>query len=189
LWLVDNATRKGYHPPVVKPVLMTRSEQASSTPLPPSYHEYDSVDPAPPAPVADEGVLEARLMDTSLPMFERFRAVFTLRNLGTPRAIEAIGRAMVEDRSALLRHEAAYVLGQVQSPHAIPALEKALFNDVNPMVRHEAAEALGNIEDDRVLDLLKRGLEDPAEEVRESCVVALDNQHYLRSEDFEAFSG
>lgn len=167
---------------------MTRSRQAPAG-LPSTYHEYDSVDPAPPAPVADEEVLEQRLLDTGLPMFERMRAIFTLRNLGTVRAVEAIGRAMLEDRSALLRHEAAYVLGQVQSPHAIPSLKEALFHDDNPMVRHEAAEALGNIADDRVLDLLKKGLSDPAEEVRESCVVALDNQHYLRSKDFEAFSG
>lgn len=165
-----------------------QGEQASGD-LPSTYHEYDSVDPAPPAPIADEASLEARLLDTSLPMFERMRAIFTLRNLGTPRAVEAIGKAMIEDRSALLRHEAAYVLGQVQSPHAIPMLEEALFSDSNPMVRHEAAEALGNIEDERVLELLKRGLDDPAEEVRESCVVALDNQHYLRSERFEAFDG
>ncbi len=163
--------------------------QPAPTGLPTTYHEYGSVDPAPAAPVTDEQTLEDRLLDTNLPMFERMRAIFTLRNLGTPKAVHAIGRAMTEDRSALLRHEAAYVLGQVQSPLAIPALEEALFSDPNPMVRHEAAEALGNIEDERVAELLKRGLDDEAEEVRESCVVALDNQHYLRSGQFEAFSG
>jgi deoxyhypusine monooxygenase len=147
--------------------------------LPPTYHEHTSVDPAPPAPIASE---------EKLPMFERMRAIFTLRNLGTPRAIRAIGRALLEDRSALMRHEAAYVLGQLQSPHAIDILEEALFSDPHVMVRHEAAEALGNIMDDRVSAILKRGLDDRDIEVRESCVVALDNQHYLRSADFEAFS-
>lgn len=156
--------------------------------LPPTYSEYTSVDPAPPAPIDSEERLEARLMDTSLPMFERMKAVFTLRNLGTDRAVDAIGRALIEDRSALMRHEAAYVLGQVQSAHAIPVLERALFGDTHVMVRHEAAEALGNIMDDRVLPLLERGLVDPDEEVVESCEVALDNQRYLRSRHFEAFA-
>lgn len=161
---------------------------AEAQELPPTYHEYDSVDPAPPAPLALEARLEAQLLDTSLPMFERMRAIFTLRNLGTDRAVEAIARALLTDESALLRHEAAYVLGQVQSAHAVPYLETSLFSDPHVMVRHEAAEALGNISDDRVLDILKRGLDDADVEVRESCVVALDLQHYVRSKEFEAYS-
>jgi deoxyhypusine monooxygenase len=179
--------RKGYPPGAVGPSLKPM-KSGSTAPLPATYHEYGSVDPAPPAPIASEAVLEQQLMDTRLPMFERMRAIFTLRNLGTDRAVEAIGRALLEDESALLRHEAAYVLGQVQSPHAIPILEDGLFSDAHVMVRHECAEALGNIMDDRVLDILKRGLDDADVEVRESCVVALDNQHYLRSKEFEAFA-
>lgn len=156
--------------------------------LPETYEEHTSVDPAPPAPLASVAKLEAQLLDTNLPMFERMRAIFTLRNIGSNEAVDAIGKALIGDKSALLRHEAAYVLGQVQSPHSIPVLEEALFGDDHVMVRHEAAEALGNIMDDRVLDILKRGLGDPAIEVHESCVVALDNQHYLRSKEFEAFA-
>lgn len=166
---------------------MTGAESSPPTELPSTYHEYTSVDPAPPAPLAPEEKLEAQLMDLDAPMFERMKAIFTLRNLGTDRAVEAIARALLEDESALLRHEAAYVLGQVQSPHAVPFLERSLFGDDHVMVRHEAAEALGNIMDDRCIALLERGLEDPDIEVVESCEVALDNQHYLRSKDFGAF--
>ena len=151
--------------------------------------EYLSVDPAPPAPLASVVRLGARLLDTRLPMFERMRAIFTLRNIGSDEAVEAIGKALLQDDSALMRHEAAYVLGQVQSPHAVPVLERALFHDPHVMVRHEAAEALGNIRDDRVIPILRAGLDDGAVEVRESCVVALDNQHYLRGGEFEAFDG
>jgi len=156
--------------------------------LPPTYQEYGSVDPAPPAPLDTEERLEARLLDRSLPMFERMRAIFTLRNLGTDRAVEAIAKALLTDPSALLRHEAAYVLGQVQSAHAVPFLEESLFHDPHVMVRHESAEALGNISDDRVIPILKRGLDDADIEVRESCVVALDLQHYVRGKEFEAYS-
>lgn len=161
--------------------------QDASEQLPDTYDEYTSVDPAPPAPLATVPDLEAQLLDTNLPMFERMKAIFTLRNIGSDAAVDAIGKALIGDDSALLRHEAAYVLGQVRSPHSIPILEQSLFGDDHVMVRHEAAEALGNIHDDRVLDILKRGLGDPAIEVHESCVVALDNQHYLRSRDFDVF--
>jgi len=70
----------------------------------------------------------------------RFRALFTLRNLGGPEAIRWISEAFV-DESALLKHELAYCLGQMQDEQAIPVLETVL-KDTNqePMVRHEAGE-------------------------------------------------
>lgn len=70
----------------------------------------------------------------------RFRALFTLRNLGGPEAITWISEAFV-DESALLKHELAYCLGQMQDERAIPILETVL-KDTNqePMVRHEAGE-------------------------------------------------
>lgn len=145
--------------------------------------EYETVDPAPLAPETTVPELEARLFDTRRTMFERYRALFSLRHLGGDDAIRVIARAMVEPDSALIRHEAAYVLGQMQGTAAIPYLEKQLRNDPSPMVRHEAAEALGNMWDavDKVTPILERAKrEDAAQEVRESCEVALDNLAYLR---------
>lgn len=145
--------------------------------------EFETVDPAPMAPETDVPSLERRLMDTTRPMFERYRALFSLRHIGTPDAIRVISRAMFEDDSALLRHEAAYVLGQLQGPAAIPALVRILETDPNPMVRHEAAESLGNMwtATREVIPLLERfAKEDKAREVRESCEVALANIAYLR---------
>lgn len=114
-------------------------------------------------------------------MFERFRAVFGLRNANTDDAARALGDAMLLDRSALLRHECAYVLGQMQRPAIVPHLIKALKGDPNPMVRHEAAEALGAIGTEECLPILQAAfLEDPATEVRESCQLALDHAAYLR---------
>ncbi len=55
----------------------------------------------------------------------RFRALFTLRNLGGPEAITWISEAFV-DESALLKHELAYCLGQMQDERAIPILETVL---------------------------------------------------------------
>jgi deoxyhypusine monooxygenase len=152
--------------------------------------EFETVDPAPLAPESDVPSLERRLFDTKRTMFERYRALFSLRHIGASGsdavktdAIRVIARAMVEPDSALIRHEAAYVLGQMQGNGAIPALEKQLLHDPSPMVRHEAAEALGNMWDalDKVIPILERAkVYDPAQEVRESCEVALDNLAYLR---------
>ena len=145
--------------------------------------EYETVDPAPLAPETTVPELEARLFSPTLSMFQRYRALFSLRHIGGDDAIRVIARAMVEPDSALIRHEAAYVLGQMQGPAAIPSLVKQLESDPSPMVRHEAAEALGNMWDaqEKVVPILQRFMkDDPAAEVRESCEVALDNLAYLR---------
>ena len=56
----------------------------------PEVSEFGSVDPAPPN---GSGQLEAWvsvLHDESEPMFQRMRSVFSLRNHGGPRAIDAL---------------------------------------------------------------------------------------------------
>lgn len=169
---------------------------------------YKSVDPAPPhpdhvrlsvkelgerllqttnnddssSPATSEGIIDHEL-------FDRFRCVFSLRNLGTDDAVSQLSRALLLDRSlpkhsALLRHEIAFVLGQMQNPGAISALETCLRDKTeHPMVRHEAAEALGAMEVDwdRCEGILREFCNKREEEdqvVYESCVVALDAADY-----------
>ena len=103
--------------------------------------------------------LAAKLLNTqgSVPLHERFRALFTLKSLKTPRAIEIIsegelrrivcctisGRLMrqlvgFKDESALLKHELAYCLGQIGDEKALPVLQNVLGDmKEDPMVRHE----------------------------------------------------
>lgn len=81
-----------------------------------------------------------KLKNSSVPMAERFRILFTLRNINNPLAIELIGNAL-SDKSVLLKHELAYCLGQMGNTAAIPVLNAVLENEVeDPMVRHEAGE-------------------------------------------------
>lgn len=136
---------------------------------------YLSVDPAPAASRSTPtSALRALLLDESAPIFERYRAMFGLRDRGGPEAVEALA-AGFGCRSALLKHELAYVLGQMQDPVAIDALERVLRDaDEAAMVRHEAAEALGAIADDRCVGLLREHTADPEPIVADSCVVALD---------------
>lgn len=150
---------------------------------------YTSIDPAPPlvAPDASADVAElaGRLMDADSPMFQRMRAVFALRNVGGPAAIDALASAF-EDPSALLRHEIAYVLGQMADVHALPVLGRVLATESeHVMVRHEAAEAMGAIGDETARPLLQRFATDPNPEVAESCIVALDLLDWVNSGDLE----
>lgn len=67
-------------------------------------------------------------------MFERYSALFGLREIGVSKAVLAIARAFA-CQSALLRHEVAYVLGQTQHPDAADALEKvACFSSPLPPI-------------------------------------------------------
>lgn len=152
---------------------------------------YTSVDPAPPlaGKAADYAQrvaeLRSRLTDQELPMFQRMRCVFTLRNLGGPAAVDALA-ACFDDPSALLRHEVAYVMGQMQDPHAIPALTRTLQkDDEHVMVRHECAEALGAIGQSESVPVLEKFVHDPHPEVSESCVVALDLIAWVNSKQFQ----
>lgn len=78
------------------------------------------------------------LNDPTKPLKQRFRALFTLRNIGGATSINCIEKAF-SDSSALLKHELAYCLGQMQDASANPVLKHVLENvEQEPMVRHEA---------------------------------------------------
>ncbi|KAN0087538.1 Armadillo-type fold [Tylopilus felleus] len=161
---------------------------------------YTSIDPAPPSSrllsgqPKPEDVTEAsilslkeRLLNPELPLFERYRAMFALRNIGTPQAVDALACGFSDD-SALFKHEIAFVFGQLLSAYSVPSLIKVL-RDTNEcdMVRHEAAEALGGIATPEVLPHLKewRTREDSPTVVRESCQVAIDMWEYENSGQFQ----
>ncbi|XP_017362914.1 deoxyhypusine hydroxylase isoform X1 [Cebus imitator] len=140
----------------------------------PAAGPYLSVDPAPPAEERDVGRLREALLDESRPLFERYRAMFALRNAGGEAAALALAEGL-RCGSALFRHEVGYVLGQLQHEAAVPQLAAALARHAeNPMVRHECAEALGAIARPSCLAALQAHAGDPERVVRESCEVALD---------------
>nr|NVI76083.1 nero [Cucujiformia] len=104
-----------------------------------SNNPYNSVDPAPPALLKDETELKSILLDEKAPLFERYRAMFGLRNLQTVEAIDALGEALTYG-SALFKHEVAFVLGQLQREESVPYLKSSLEDATeNEMVRHECA--------------------------------------------------
>eukprot|EP00736_Rhodelphis_marinus_P002323 Rmarinus@m.8986 len=148
---------------------------------------FQSVDPAPPKEGSQQSVeeLRATLLDQSLPLFERYRALFALRNRNTDDAAVAIADAFI-DESALFRHELAYVLGQMQCPAVVKQLGAVMAREnEHYMVRHEAAEALGSIATPECNDILDKYRGDKQPPVRESVEVALDISDYNQSSDFQ----
>ena len=164
--------------------------------------DYPTIDPAPasqgPSTAQSIPALRAQLLDTHLPLFERYRAMFALRDHGarSKDAVLALADGFT-DGSALFRHEIAYIFGQLCSPYSIPSLLEVLRNSTEEeMVRHEAAEALGGIASDGVdpdgeADLPEGGVlavlrewavkADAPQVVRESCQVAIDMWEYENS--------
>ncbi|KAL9257223.1 Deoxyhypusine hydroxylase-like protein [Drosera capensis] len=145
-----------------------------------------SVDPAAPASHSSVAELRDVLLDQEKAMYERYAALFALRNHGGDEAVSAIVDSLGAE-SALLRHEVAYVLGQLQHKAASVALTTVLKDlTEHPMVRHEAAEALGSIADDQCVALLEEFAKDPEPIVSQSCEVALSMLEFERSgEAFE----
>lgn len=114
------------------------------------------MDPAPgEASIVPVEELKKKMLDTNLSLFDRYRAMFSLRNRGTEEAVLALCEGF-DDQNALFRHEIAYVLGQMQHQASVPALTRVLNNEVeHRMVRHEAAEALGAVGGEKVEGVLK----------------------------------
>jgi len=159
--------------------------------------DFSSIDPAPPLPQTSQKPsipeLQKTLLDTSISLFHRYRAMFALRDLSSPPdlptavpAVEALAQGL-NDRSALFRHEIAFVFGQLSHPASIPSLVASLSNKhEESMVRHEAAEALGSLGSaDGVEDILRKFLDDPEQVVRESVVVALDMAEFEKTGETE----
>eukprot|EP00061_Rhincodon_typus_P017483 g46191.t1 len=128
--------------------------------------------------------LRETLLDESLPLFDRYRAMFALRNIGSQEAVLALGdgtstvllkREFQDFESMTLKEE------QYSSQDRMGSLKKM---DENPMVRHECAEALGSIAKEPCLEVLKEYLHDGERVVKESCEVALDMLEYENSPEF-----
>ena len=162
-----------------------------------SRSPFTSVDPAPPLSHRDSlwdvEQLKERLLDAHRPLFERYRAMFALRDTASHHnsskvipAIHALATGF-SDRSALFRHEIAFVFGQLSHPASIPSLVETLKKSSEAcMVRHEAAEALGGLgAEPGVTEILRSFVDDPEEVVRESIVVALDMAEYEKAGDFQ----
>jgi deoxyhypusine monooxygenase len=124
------------------------------------------------------------LNDQERQLAERFRALFTLRNVTGPQAVFWISQPLLNDNSALLKHECAFCLGQMQDPLANETLIQVLRNkNEHPMVRHEAGEALGAIGSIESLEVLKEFSSDAAIEVAQTCQLAVKRIMWTQTDE------
>jgi deoxyhypusine monooxygenase len=88
---------------------------------------YKSVDLTPPFPNSvPDSELESILLSENAPLFDRYRALFGLRDRGGSGAVAAMATCLQSSRSALLKHEIAYVLGQMLDRSSVACLKCAL---------------------------------------------------------------
>jgi deoxyhypusine monooxygenase len=88
---------------------------------------FQSVDPTPPYPSATPlQELSDTLEDEAALLFNRYRALFALRNRGGDAAVASLARCLRSSQSALLKHEVAYVLGQMLHSAGVACLKAAL---------------------------------------------------------------
>ena len=150
-----------------------------------SKNPYSSVDPTPPSEETDVSKLKHILLDEKETLFNRYRAMFALRNMRSTEAVLAL-TAGLKAGSALFKHEVAFVLGQLQDQISVSALLESLADkSENEMVRHECAEALGAIATEECNQGLEQHLHDEKRVVSESCVIALDMCEYENSPEFQ----
>ena len=136
-------------------------------------------------------LLRKILISESIPLAQRFRALFSLKHLASqnPPSVQSLAAiqsiaAGFSSPSALLKHELAYCLGQTKNLAAVPVLRKVLEDkNEDSMCRHEAAEAIGALGDVESLGLLRRTRDDHSEAkvVRETCEIAVDKIDWERS--------
>jgi len=153
---------------------------------------YKTNDPAPPFNFLSEcpknkykniEFIREILHDEKAPIYDRYRALFTLREFNSERAVEILCECFQKKFkglfSPLFKHEISFILGQMCSvaKKALKMLEEVLQDEEeDPIVRHETALALGEITQSK--DLLLKYSKHDNQLIRESCVIALDFVDY-----------
>ena len=126
--------------------------------------------PAPQAGSAVSALVET-LADANAAV--RVAAANSLGQLGDPRAIAALAKALREDTDARVREAAAYALGQIDDNRAVPHLLAALKTERAANVREKIVNALQEIDDPAAVAGVIAVLKDPTVQVRRAAVAAL----------------
>eukprot|EP00915_Cephaloidophora_sp_WS-2016_P000484 GHVH01000610.1.p3 GENE.GHVH01000610.1~~GHVH01000610.1.p3 ORF type:complete len:253 (+),score=38.83 GHVH01000610.1:1998-2756(+) len=139
-----------------------------------SPKRFLSYDPSLPFPSVSDAMIPdliKLLGDKNQCLVQRYRALFSLRDLQTQAAEMAIIEALTTGDSALLLHEIAFVIGQLASPLSVNKLCEVTGDaSLHGMIRHEAAIALGSI----AVGLLSADAKDDPSAMREQILKCLN---------------
>ncbi|EEA06578.1 PBS lyase HEAT-like repeat family protein [Cryptosporidium muris RN66] len=173
---------------------------------------FNTVDPTLPISIREKSkvdIFSKMLLDISIPLEQRYGALFALRNIlanltninnvkyikenninNNKELINLITNSIcsameMDNSSAIFRHECAFVLGQLQILSSADSLARTIMNEnEESIVRHEAAFALGSVgsNDPRYCDTSK--YKDSKEEVSRIRKLAIETlSKYLNDKD------
>ena len=115
------------------------------------------------------------LVDMGATKEERIQAAFHLEDAGDDDSIKTMGDALFTEPSPIVRHEIAFALGECAHPEiASKYLMKSVEEDENIFVRHESILALATLGKKEYIPFVKRFLNEPELEMRESAEIALE---------------
>jgi deoxyhypusine monooxygenase len=155
--------------------------------------KYHTNDPSPPFNFTNEKYSDIQkikkiMHDEKETLFNRYRALFTLREFNNDEAVqvlcECFDKQYSHKFSPLFKHEVSFILGQMCqiAKSALKMLEIVLQDESeDPIVRHETALTLGEITESK--DLLLKYAQHENQLVRESCEIALDFVDYWHGGD------
>lgn len=139
-----------------------------------------------------EQLLE-RVTLTSIPAFERMKALCSIQACATAAAPDSLERTLTavlyRDTNPVVRHEAAFILGKlyraqrIRGTRALIALCEAANSDESVVVRHEALEVLAAFPHQRAFNALQKALSDPSADVVATAVISLHIQTSGRDTD------
>lgn len=119
-----------------------------------------------------------QLVDGKTPIGDRYKAIFELKNIPTPEAVQLMVKSFdALGDSELLKHELVYTLGQLNESF-YPLVKSFLFQKVESpleprLVRHEAAEAIANYFDEDSVALYEKHQASEVEYLAMTCQIAL----------------
>ena len=85
------------------------------------------------------------------------------------------------DKNGVIKHEACYQIAARNMRKNIPNLVEASLSNESVLTRHEALESLGLMRAFESEDLIKKALEDPSPDVRETAEFVLKRFKRLRN--------
>ena len=85
------------------------------------------------------------------------------------------------DKNGVIKHEACYQIAARNMRKNIPNLVEASLSNESVLTRHEALESLGLMRAFECEDLIKKALEDPSPDVRETAEFVLKRFKRLRN--------
>lgn len=84
------------------------------------------------------------------------------------------------DDNGIVKHEACYQIAARNMRNAIPALIHSSLNDTSVLTKHEAIESLGLMRAFEAENSIKKALDDPSKDVRETAIFVVKRIARLR---------